>query len=67
MAGHFVRELKLILESVGVIEGIDYEDAPFDLRLRNKDQHPLGFHNAERAMYAEQVWNLHASLGLSLF
>jgi hypothetical protein len=65
ITGHFVRELKIILESAGLREGVDFEDLPFDPSLRRNGEHAFQFYNPQRGALAEQAWQKHAKSRLS--
>ncbi|WSH66291.1 hypothetical protein U8Q05_07455 [Rhizobium ruizarguesonis] len=59
ITGHYVQELKTVLESEKIIEGSDYENSAFDEKRRNEGLHLLHFHKTGIAAQATQIWEKH--------
>lgn len=61
IAGRFVRELKIALQSENVRENEDYQDSKFDQARRLEGRHLFRFYKVERAEEAKRVWDKHLS------
>jgi hypothetical protein len=59
ITGHYVQELKTVLESEKIVEGSDYENSAFDQRRREEGLHLLRFHKTGTATQAAQIWEKH--------
>ena len=59
ITGHFVQELKTVLESERILEGTDYENSAFDEKRRVEGLHLLRFHKTATAAQATQIWEKH--------
>lgn len=62
MEGHFIRELKIVLDSKGLHEEIDYTDPGFSPIRRSAEQHLLVFNDLNAAARASSLWNEHIRL-----
>jgi len=59
ITGHFVQELKAVLQSESIVEGSDYENSAFDEKRRAEGLHLLRFHKTGTAAQATQIWEKH--------
>ncbi|MBW8791358.1 MAG: hypothetical protein JF594_27500 [Rhizobium leguminosarum] len=59
ITGHYVQELKAVLQSESIVEGSDYENSAFDEKRRNEGLHLLHFHKTGIAAQATQIWEKH--------
>ncbi|MGV4792675.1 hypothetical protein [Rhizobium sp. F40D2] len=59
ITGHFVQELKAVLQSESIVEGSDYENSAFNERRRAEGLHLLRFHETGTATQAAQIWEKH--------
>ncbi|MBB5666579.1 hypothetical protein GGE68_004811 [Rhizobium leguminosarum] len=61
ITGHFVQELKAVLQSESIVEGSDYENSVFDEKRRAEGLHLLRFHETGTAAQATQIWKKHTT------
>jgi hypothetical protein len=61
ITGHFVQELKAVLQSESIVEGSDYENSAFDEKRRAEGLHLLRFHKTGTAAHATQIWEKHTA------
>ena len=61
ITGHFVQELKDVLQSESIIEGSDYENSAFDEKRRAEGRHLLTFYKVGTAAQATQIWEKHTT------
>jgi hypothetical protein len=61
ITGHFVQELKAVLQSESIVEGSDYENSAFDEKRRAEGLHLLRFHKTGTAAQATQIWEKHTT------
>ncbi|ACS55160.1 hypothetical protein Rleg_0863 [Rhizobium leguminosarum bv. trifolii WSM1325] len=59
ITGHYVQELKAVLQSESIVEGTDYENSAFNEKRRNEGLHLLRFHKTGTAAQATQIWEKH--------
>ncbi|MBP2446902.1 hypothetical protein [Rhizobium leguminosarum] len=60
ITGHFVQELKAVLQSESIVEGPDYENSAFDEKRRAEGLHLLRFHKTGTAQ-ATRIWEKHTT------
>lgn len=59
ITGHYVQELKAVLQSESIVEGTDYENSAFNEKRRAEGLHLLRFHKTGTAAQATQIWEKH--------
>ncbi len=59
ITGRHVREIKAVLQSVGINEGTEYDALPFDPASRASGHHTFAFRNKQAALEAKTTWENH--------